>query len=335
MASVNAFLTRRQLTPCEDNMEQGNVAVYTEGTIRTHAISNFCWRAPATGTAIVEIWGAGGSSGRTCCCGGGIPGNSGAYVQKTICVCSGSYVCGIAGFACANTSNLQTRGCSESTCVCWIGANGTCGCLCAEGGHGGYSNCINTGSIYCCFLVTGFCGSQGCFTGTGCGIICNRTSSMAAAAGGKAYGGDINVESKIGCTTFMLGCQPCCEGCYNLIHVPVPAGIMTTDGAILTFQRDWQGDCGGQYSNVSGIGYHQLMNAISVASRTPSGAFPPTHCWAYTGACGGYESQGCHPFLPIGMGAPPPYSSPINYTDFGWRGGAGSIRVKYLDCAIS
>jgi len=328
MASLNKLLTQRQLRPLENNQEEGKLHSYTNGNIYTYAQCYFCWNAPGNGTAIIEIWGAGGSSAWMCCCGGATPGNSGSYAKKTIEVCAGSYVCGWPGHSCNNPA-LNFRGCSESTCICWTGANNTCGCMCAQGGFGGNTLCINTGSIYCCFIAAGYCGSQGCFTGPGCGIICNTSSSVAI---GNAFGGDINCPSIVGCTTFMLGCNPCCEYCFALHHVPVPPGIISTDGAIITFQRDWNGSCGGCYANVQGIGYHQFINALNVASRNPATGFPPAACWgAYTGVCNGYDMSGCIQYFPPGVGAIPDNTSVVNYRGVGYRGGMGHIKITYLD----
>ena len=51
------------------------------------------------GTAIIEVWGAGGSGARMCCCGDGLTGNAGAYVKKTITVETGDTMTGCTGGA--------------------------------------------------------------------------------------------------------------------------------------------------------------------------------------------------------------------------------------------
>ena len=56
------------------------------------------------------------------------------------------------------------------TQICWFGNNGQDGCMCAEGGKGGYSEPTGT-SLYCCFVAGGYCGTR--VGSDGCGVICN------------------------------------------------------------------------------------------------------------------------------------------------------------------
>jgi hypothetical protein len=74
----------------ETNLETGTIFMYSEGTTYSPYASNqgsgFCWKPPTYGCAIIEAWGAGGSAGKVACCGYGLPGNSGAYSKKSICV---------------------------------------------------------------------------------------------------------------------------------------------------------------------------------------------------------------------------------------------------------
>ena len=98
----------------EENLEQGRIWAYTHGNVRTKMCGEVCWIAPANGIATVEIWGAGGSGAKMCCCGGGIPGNPGASSKRTICVATGCLITGAIGFSCGNSNDLCFRGCSVS-----------------------------------------------------------------------------------------------------------------------------------------------------------------------------------------------------------------------------
>ena len=330
MASLNTFLTRRQLSPVESNLEEGQVSVYTNSNEYTSIPYGFCWRAPGNGTAIIEIWGSGGSSAQMCCCGGSLPGNSGAYVKKTIYVCSGSYACGSIGFGCGNASALCYRGKSDATCLCWIGnsnCNTPCGCLCAEGGMGGYSYCSTGTPVYCCFRNGTFCASQDRGEACGCGTVCNIYQGWNGACAACAYGGDINCTGLIGCVTFHHWQPVYSDGCYGYFHVPVPPGIISTEGAYITFGKDFTNT----FSNWSGQGYHQFISSLNVASRFPGGGIPYTTCFNWSGSCGGYQTQGCSPHIPPGMGAVPGIASCSGYSDYGWRGGQGLVRIKYLN----
>ena len=54
------------------------------------------------GTVTIEMWGAGGSGAKMCCCGNGLPGNSGSYSKRTITMGTSNYIYGCVGFACGN-----------------------------------------------------------------------------------------------------------------------------------------------------------------------------------------------------------------------------------------
>lgn len=328
MASLNAFLTRRQLVPLEDNLEQGQISVYTQSSqIGNYIPYGFCWKAPGAGTAIIEAWGSGGSSAQMCCCGGTLPGNTGAYVKKTIRVAAGCYVCGQIGMSCGNASALCFRGCSESTCFLWTGC-GTSGCICAQGGMGGYSYCSTGTPLYCCYRNGSFCASQDpARHAAGCGIVCNVYPGYLQAQG---FGGDINCPGNFGCVSF-LHCDPAfSDRCYSLFHVPVPPGIIATNGALITFGKE----CCNDFHNTNGGGYHQFISSLNAASRGPSSGIPWTTCWPANVSCGGCVMQGCMPFMPPGFGGVPGNGQCVNYSDYGWRGGHGLVRIKYLDYCL-
>ena len=87
----------------ETNLEKGRIYQYYPVTSRgTNFRCHVCFIAPSAGTAEIEVWGAGGSGAKMCCCGGGIPGNPGAYSKKTITMIEGCYICAIIGQSCGN-----------------------------------------------------------------------------------------------------------------------------------------------------------------------------------------------------------------------------------------
>ena len=84
MASLKSLLGSRNFTSTEQNLEKGTITSYMNGTMYSKMCNGFCFRAPGTGTVTIDSWGAGGSGAKMCCCGGGLPGNSGAYTRKQI-----------------------------------------------------------------------------------------------------------------------------------------------------------------------------------------------------------------------------------------------------------
>jgi hypothetical protein len=116
------------LNPSEFHLEKGQIWAYQPNT---NQVPNcFCWCPPAgrAGIVVIDMWGAGGSGARMCCCGFGLPGNAGAYVRKSFCISAKqtccTFVCGVAHHACRE-SNLCFRGCSGPSQVCY--AVGFCG----------------------------------------------------------------------------------------------------------------------------------------------------------------------------------------------------------------
>ena len=189
MASLSSLIQTKSAIAqiSEENLDKGQVFVFAHGTYTQNFRCQFCWIAPSNGTATIEIWGAGGSASRMCCCGIGIPGNPGAYAKKTVAITSGQCVYGNTGMSCGNASQLCFRGCSCNTGICIQNDS----CMCAQGGRGGMTPCVNSsGSIFCCFGSTGHCITS---TGTGCGIVCNYGSGFLIP---QAYGGDINCQGQ-------------------------------------------------------------------------------------------------------------------------------------------
>jgi hypothetical protein len=337
-------------TTPENNLETGQIFMFVPGTMYSQYSNQFgggfCWQSPGTGTAVIEVWGAGGSTPKIACCGFGIPGNSGAYARKTISVVSGSYICGIPGFACG-VNGQCFRGCSDSTGVCWCVASGNSGCICSQGGRGGIGYCSTGTGGFCCFYFSGaFCGTgfdltgsgtnqclnqlctgnicgfcgQGPFSTSNVGIICNQCSGAWQA---QAYGGDVNCQGIIGCTTF---CSTNGQDYQNnKYHVPTPAGLFTTDGGVVSFAGNGSDD---QSAGVTKTLF-SMLSAMGSMSKAPRRGMPHIHCWQSGRQCGCYEFAGCIPTLPIGTGAPPGQVCG-DLCDHGYRGGMGAVRIKFF-----
>lgn len=319
MASLSTILSNRgsslPLPPvAETNLEAGQTFLFVPNHY-TSGINTFTWTAAASGTAIIEIWGASGSGGRMCCCGGGIPGNPGAYAKKTITVSNGSTVCGTVGLACANDT-LCYRGRSENTCICYNAA--TSGVVCAEGGYGGFGLC-NGGSVahYCCFIGCGFCFTN-CGSG-GCGWICNYggPNSVLPAA---ATGGDVNCPGGISCVCFSI-CDPI-NYCYHHFEIATSPGVFSKQGSYFTFQA--------ATSNYNfGVDYQAFIAGLNALSTSPRMGKPWSTCWSSNNPCGCYDSAGCFGVLPHGVPGLSGFPC-ASVRDNGLRGGPGAVRIQFI-----
>jgi len=311
----------------DTGLEQGQIFVFTPATNATDLYEDgqICWQAPRTGKVVLEIWGAGGSTGRQCCCGGGsLPGNAGAYSKKTFCVQTGSYICGTVGMSCGNASARDYRGCSESTCICWVGRDLN-GCMCAEGGMGGCSRCSTSTAPYCCLVQRGY---EHVSYGSNCGLICNwvyDATTVTPSCRGFAYGGDINKFGGVSCTSIMHT-NPNCYCCAQY-HVAVPPGIFSEDGATITFQ----GEQSVAHGDHSGNQTFAFMHGLAVAGKNPvRGGLYVNGCWSGANRlCGCYEDMGCLPFIPYGIGGMP---AQVRHSirDHPSRGGHGAVRIKFI-----
>jgi len=310
----------------DSGLEQGQIYVFTPAGIESFYDGDICWQAPGNGEVTIEIWGAGGSGARGRCCGMGIPGNSGAYSRKRITVEQGSYICGTVGASCDNASTSCFRGCSESTCICWVGKN-LDGCMCAEGGVGGIAQCSTGTSPYCCFVGRcdgSYLNAGYCFTSYDncCGLICNWTQCHAR---GFAYGGDVNRCGTISCATFM-NCRANCH-CCSQYHVAVAPGIMADEGAVLAYQ----GEGNVAHGCYTGNGIHSVLHGLAVAGKNPvRGGLYVNGCWSGANRlCGCYNDHGCLNWMPTGMGGIGQQPMP-NVQDKGGRGGHGALRIKFI-----
>ena len=408
MAKLTQLLGNRELA-WEDNLEKGRIWAYTDGNMYAAFCNGFCWRAPGTGCAIIEVWGAAGSGAQMCCCGAGLPGNAPAYTKKCLCVVSGNYVCGYIGRSCNNSSALCFRGCSEASCVCWFGCShhplyeggfipgeesswrgnnpwgwgsnngqpisgsnatimcnqhadggmtcgnagggGNCccnlsqcclpgrlggnfdrGCICAQGGRGGISYCMDDKSPYSCFRTSGWCGTpissqhNMCDTArSSCGMICNwHPNDWSGNAGFMAcsYGGDLNCCGGFSCTSFQ-GCLQTCP-CQYQYHVPVAAGRFNEEGGVFTYTAENDSP----QTNWSGSALAAQMNALKTMARWPSHQEYFT-CWNNQRSCGCYEMQGCMNYMPTGVPGNAAHPCP-GVRDHAGRGGMGGVRIKFI-----
>lgn len=323
MASLSDLVKAKQGTYStgEENLEAGEIYSFTEGNQCHKFFEDYCWTTKGrTGSVVLEIWGAGGSSSRNCCCAAGLPGNSGAYSKKTFNVDGNSYITGCTGFACINSSDLCCRGCSEPTVVnCFVGV-GVDGTMCAEGGISGMTYCTCTISPYCRFLCEGFCTTR--LANDNCGLVCNHYDGYWVA---NAYGGDVNCDGRISCVSF-LGCYGNCVCCMHQ-HVSGPAGVISKNGVTVTFTHD---DQNFGYGGTSGQGAIQFIAAVRGASRHPSGGWMMGMCWDGFSSCGCYEANGCYSYIPYGFGAPAPTIC-SGMRDVGTAGGMGLTRIKFIE----
>ena len=325
MAKLSDLLSTREVTAYQENLPKGKIYSVT-GTSGMYACirsdTQWCWNSPGCGVAVIEMWGASGSSGCVCCCGAGLPGNTGAYSKKTIAVNPCSVIFGRPGVACNGPGPCMgcCPSCSEASCLVWEKARDLCGntsgCICAQGGMGGRAQQQDGGSPYCCFYGLGFCGTLICNC---CGIICNVCNGGWCACG---YGGDINKCGIYGKMEFRGGQQNClCQFIQNLPYAP---GVFSEDGGYMNFH--WANDHGSEQWAGSGMGAAGMM--VNYNSKSPTGGHPWTNCWAANRFCTCYESQGCINYMPYGV--PSTAGTPCtNVRDSGRRGGPGAIRVTY------
>lgn len=321
MASLkNLTATKNNNFPqvTETNVESGQIYNFQTANFEgMHA--GICFHPCQSGTAIIEIWGAGGSGAKMCCCGFGTPGNPGAYSRKTVTLTCCGYITGSPGIACGNDA-LCFRGCSDATGVT-IYANGSnTGCMCAQGGRGGISYCSTGTDAYCCFTAGGFFTTLG--VNGNCGIVCNKCCSGGWCA--QAYGGDANCPGGFSCVSFLGASGSSCP-CSTNFHMQGPAGYYSKCGVVVSFNSD----DGNGFANWSGQGRGQYAQALAGASRWPQmGSFFAT-CWGFSGNCGCYENEGCMNLLPPGFPSAGPHPCP-GVRDHASKGGNGAIRIKFI-----
>ena len=325
MARLSRFIDSNRAIPREENLERGRIWVYstttTQGTCLTPG-NCFCWIAPAAGIATVEVWGPGGSGGRMCCCGFGLPGNPGAYAKKIVRVAAGCFIYGFPGLSCGNADAMNARGCSHPSYFCWFGNCGNNGFVCAQGGAGGYAYCISANSMLCCYQAGGFCATPLTGGSIGCGWVCNTGTGWNWIA--QAFNGDVNCSGAISCV-FFGHCNPCCICCHTY-SVAMSPNIFSENTSRAIFTGDYNASGQGSSGSLSG----NFWNALNALSRQPGRGMPMNNCWAAGGNfCNCYEYSGCFPYLSAGVPAPP--TIPVtSVRDSGQRGGMGAVRIRFV-----
>lgn len=345
----------------EANIEEGQLYVFQQNRqalagVRCTGKSTcqYCWLSPGTGKIQIEIWGAGGSAGRQCCCSNGLPGNPGAYARKTLCVDASTYILACTGLACCE-NQLCVKACSGATCIIICSPNGllTSGigherevCLCAEGGWGGLSLCTGSSSPYycyrcfdsfgtCCLRVanTYLCSVNrincDCSADIGCGVICNVGGWQDVR---RAYGGDFNCNSGDVCDPYgpnwsCLVVGDCGGASCNAANtIAIPPGYGSEHGTAFTFNHQ----CGGMTHAETGGGQSKIMGLITMLGRHAGfGAPINSYCYSNNRPCACYEQTQCAFFLPPGIPAAGQNVRP-DVIDNGYRGGSGGMKIKYL-----
>ena len=316
MASLKTLLGSKNFTQAEGNLEKGKIWAFDNGQMYTCLCNGYCWIAPGSGTVLAELWGAGGSGSKMCCCGGGLPGNAGSYANKAFNVTSGNYTCGCLGKSCGNADGMCNRGCSSNSAMCWFSSS-TNGCMCSQGGRSGTSFCSTTPSLYCCLRANGYCATN---MGPNCGLVCMYDGGHIACA----YGGDVNCCGRISCASF-LGCYVNCV-CMFYYHAALPANMFSKEGGTVTYGTEDNNP----YSRWSGSGIHQYVNSLNAMSRNPDKGVYHGSCWMGNRSCGCYQMQGCTQYVPYGAGGPAALPCP-GVRDSGHRGGNGAARIKYVE----
>lgn len=326
MARLDILLNNRNAA-LKRGVEQragGNVWYFSHtnvtGTLNGNPCT-WCWVSPGTGVAVVELWGASGSGAKMCCCGGnGLPGNSGAYLRKTLTVTGSSYICGWVG--CSPTGDsLCYPGRSQCSVACPFNTNNNT-VLMSQGGFGGYTMCTTGTSLYCCLVASGFtqtfAGSLG--GGNFCGIICN-TGGPNGACWACACGGDSNVCGGISCVR-MFECCNYYECNYENTIAVSPGIYSSTCATCFRFMRSaWPYE---GYARHGSYGYN-----ISTSSMT--GMYPGSdriECWTSgSNICGCYEWSGC---VLGAVGFPGTSGHPCpGVRSAGQKGGHGAVKITF------
>jgi hypothetical protein len=261
--------------------------------------TTLCWCIGASAGA-GNICAEGGKGGSSFCTSGA--GGWCCYYFNGYCGTNRDYAC----VACTQMDNLGRpsaqvrRGCEDWYCNIYCQ-----GALC-----------------YTCCVVGGPIGGPCNYAGTsGCGIICNVCTGSWQA---KAYGGDVNCAGIPGCMSFDNVCPNCY--CYYKYHAPIPAGLYSTDGNIITANMTETDE---QQSGVSGQTMFSYFSAIGGLSKSPRAGASDSYCYACGRGCGCYEYAGCIQMMPIGSGAP---AGAVcgDVCDHGMRGGMGAVRIKFF-----
>jgi len=318
----------KSFPPEESNLEDGQIFVFCSAREFGCFTNCFAWYAPAAGTAKIEIWGAGGSTGCQCCCNYSVGGQSGAYVKKSVTMASGGYVCGNTGHPCMPNAAFCYPNCSMATCatIC-LGTASSCSCICAQGGNGGFSGCHTGQSTHCCLQKCCFGTVNGSSltvtpTGTGCGYTCGCRNTYAVATG---YGGDINCPGTYGCTGYWT-----CNTSSTTNHMQhsnaIPHGQYSTGQATSMVGADSGHTMG---NSQSGQGPSNLQGGRGAINRNSgAGHMGLSSCWASGTTCACYETFACISLVPPGQGSSMMQGCP-DVRNVGSRGGLGYVRILF------
>ena len=325
MANLDQLLRDRNLVTRRgiERAVQGNIFYFTHTNVSgtcNYTPCTYTWVSPGTGIAVIELWGAGGTGGRQCCChSGGVPGNPGAYSKATIPVTASSCVCGWVG--CSPTGGtLCYNGRSQCSVACVLGTVSN-RIMAAQGGFGGYIMCSTGTSMYCCMVASGFAqtfaGSAAPPGGNFCGIICN-SGGPNGAVGACSCGGDVNICGGISCARYWDCCQY--HKCNIEQTVAMPAGIHSK--CCSTCFRFFRSEFPGY--GIANNGYSELSTAMN-GNR---GGFGHRHfCWNSNQPCACYEYDGCRL---NSAGAPGLTGIPCpNVRANGHKGGHGAVKVIF------
>ena len=364
MATLSSLLSSKSIltaSSVETNLEAGRVWGYSP---QNHNETPPCMKfygcqitndASFVGTVEVEVWGPGGrSNGCSCCCGGGVGGNPGAYMSFKIPMTKKGFIYMMGGRSCSSGAHCHCGGQGNAVClqICSGCVDSTCtyacACACVQSGLGGRNQCINGGSMMCCLGSTGACITPnvdylGNAVGDGCGMVCNvgnsnnwpsaanlpyacycdyatgSASSKASITGVKCCNSDITRAAK----TFYGHCNPA-EWNYHRQIISTAPMRYSTCGAemVLGFSHT-----DGTTQNPSS--FTNMDAAVQGITRSPTSGHRSMACWASIRSCGCYEETGCTPFWPIAM--PAPFEFPCSgVRTHGYTGGHGAMRIKYL-----
>lgn len=320
MADLNRLIADRNITlkaGTEDRIG-GNVWTFSHtnvtGTLNGNPCT-WCWISPATGTAVVELWGASGSGVKMCCCGGnGLPGNPGGYLKKSLSVIFGSYICGWVG--CSPTGdNIVFSGRSGCSVACPFNTDNN-NVLMASGGWSGHTVCTTGTALFCCLRSLNFCNTtQGSF----CGIICNLAGPNFVCSA-CACGGDVNICGGVSCVR-MFECCNFWECNYENTIAISPGIFSSVAPTCVRFMRSgWPYEA---YARHGGHGYSLAMSSLA-------GIYPQdrVECWTIgSPVCGCYEWSGC---VLGGVGFPGTSGHPCpGVRSMGQKGGHGGVKITF------
>ena len=308
----------------ETNLEDGEIYVWVGTHDESEAFRcNICWQPGVAGTATIEIWGAGGTGSKQCCCANNVPANSGSYAKMTVEMNSSDCVCGFVGMSCRHNDGLCFEGCSQATCI-RVEHLGGCTCMCAQGGQGARVHCSTSTAIACCFgsQYGLYCSYVNDYCRLYCNCCWNQWGCSNIAGSMTGVSNNTCKPSRWGCVCF-YHCNACCD-CTHVYYVPTAPATFSTEGATIIYTGI--GDTVQQVKPGSGIG--NVIAGLAAASRGGMHGHTNAHCWNGNRGCACYINWQCATYLPYGMAG---FGTHVcdNVRDYGHRGGPGAIRIRF------